>query len=401
MATSVKNETNDNWLKQCYNQFIDLTNKITLLIEDGINYAITSKYNPFYYHGALPQFYLWVLFLSGLLLFAYYVPTIDNAYLSNQLINAWTSVQYITNSLPFGGVIRGIHRYAGDAMVLFILLHAVRVWFTDRYRQYRWLQWTSGVVLLLMVLFIGQTGYYLVWDERSLLLTRMTVSALEALPVIGAPLKAWFLNGDTITNYTLSNFLFIHIGLSFALLFVLWLHYVRMTRPVITPPPAVNFILVGILLLAVYLVPITSGNMADLNSQPNAYEIDWFFLFNYWLMSHMSLSVFWISMIALAVLATILPALVKNISPPVIPAEVVINKCTGCSLCYRDCPYQAIEMVPAPAGSRFKLLATVNTPRCSSCGICVGACAFDAIDLPQLTDATLLTEIKSFAGATK
>ena len=95
------------------------------------------------------------------------------------------------------------------------------MWFTDRYRQYRWVQWVSGVVLLLMVLFIGQTGYYLVWDERSLLLTRMTVSALDALPIIGGPLKAWFLNGDTITNLTLSNFLFIHIGLSFALLFIL------------------------------------------------------------------------------------------------------------------------------------------------------------------------------------
>lgn len=399
MASSLKNETNDSGLKQGYNHFIDIANKMTLALEDGINIAVTSKYNPLYYHGALPQFYLWVLFLSGLLLFAYYVPTIDNAYLSNRLINAWTSVQYITNSIPFGGVVRGIHRYAGDAMVLFIFLHAIRVWFTDRYRQYRWLQWVSGVVLLLMVLFIGQTGYYLVWDERSLLLTRMTVSALEALPIIGAPLKAWFLNGDTITNLTLSNFLFIHIGLSFALLFVLWLHYVRMTRPVITPPPAVNFVLVGLLLLVVFLVPITSGKMANLNSQPNTYEVDWFFLFNYWLMSHMSLVVFWVSMTAAAVLATVLPWLVKNVSPPVIPAEVVINKCTGCSLCYRDCPYQAIEMVPAPAGSRFKLLATVITPRCSSCGICVGACAFDAIDLPQLPDASVLSEIKTFAEA--
>ncbi len=399
MTSSANNETNDNWLKQPYNHFIAVSNKLTLAIEDGFNHAITSKYNPLYYHGALPQFYMYVLFLSGLLLFAYYVPTIDNAYLSNKLINAWTSVQYITNTVPFGGVIRGIHRYAGDAMVLFIFLHAIRVWFTDRYRQYRWVQWVSGVVLLLMVLFIGQTGYYLVWDERSLLLTRMSVSALDALPIIGAPLKAWFLNGDTITNLTLSNFLFIHIGLSFALLFVLWLHYVRMTRPVITPPPAMQFILVAAILLIVFLLPITSGKMADLNSQPNTYDVDWFFLFNYWLMGHMPLVVFWATMIGAAVIATLLPWIVKNVAPPVIPAEVVINKCTGCSLCYRDCPYQAIEMVPAPAGSRFKLLATVNAPRCSSCGICVGACAFDAIDLPQLPDALVLTEIKTFAEA--
>lgn len=399
MTSSVKNETNSSWWKDLYNHFIAGANTATLAIEDGINALITSKYNPLYYHGALPQFYLWVLFLSGLLLFAYYIPTIDSAYFSTRLINAWTSVQYITETLPFGAVIRGIHRYSGDAMVIFIFLHAIRVWFTDRYRQYRWVQWVSGVVLLLMVLFIGQTGYYLVWDDRSLILTRMTASAFDALPWIGEPLKAWFLNGSTITNLTLSNFLFIHIGLSFALLFVLWLHYVRMTRPVLTPPPAVNFILVGIILLVVYLAPITSGKMANLNSQPNVYDMDWFFLWNYWLMAHMSLVLFWLLMIAGAVIATVLPWIVKNVSAPVIPAEVVIDKCTGCSLCYRDCPYQAIEMVPAPAGSRFKLLATVKTARCSSCGLCVGACAFDAIDLPQLPDAAVTAQIKSLVEA--
>ncbi len=50
----------------------------TLLVEKGTNAVVTNKYNPFYYHGALPQFYLWVLFLSGLLLFAYS----NNLYLS-------------------------------------------------------------------------------------------------------------------------------------------------------------------------------------------------------------------------------------------------------------------------------------------------------------------------------
>ncbi len=382
-----------------YSRFIAAANDLTLGIENVTNKVISNKYNPFYYHGALPQFYLWVLFLTGLLLFAYYIPTIDQAYLSKNLVNAWTSVDYITKTLPFGAVIRGMHRYAGDAMVIFILLHAIRVWFTDRYRQYRWIQWVSGVVLLLMVLFIGQTGYYLVWDDRSLLLTRMTVSALQALPLIGAPLKFWFLNGETITNLTLSNYLFIHIGLSFALLFVLWIHYVRMTRPVLTPPPAINYILVAIILLTVFLFPINSGNMAHLNSQPTSFEIDWFFLFNYWLMAHMSMPMFWISMLVLTFVCLILPWLVRTVGAPVIPAEVVLNKCTGCSLCYRDCPYQAIEMVPAPAGSRFKLLATVKTARCSSCGICVGACAFDAIDLPQYTDTDITAQIKAFAEA--
>lgn len=252
-----------------YGNTIKSLNQGMLALELLINKVMSSKYNPLYYHGALPQFYLWVLFLSGLLLFAYYIPTVDSAYLSKAMINAWTSVQYITSSkLPFGAVVRGIHRYAGDAMVITILLHMIRVWFTDRYRQYRWVQWLTGIILLVMVLFVGQTGYYLVWDERSLLLTRMTVGSFDAIPVIGPWLKGWFLNGNSISNLTMSNFLFIHIGLSFTLLFGLWLHYVRMTRPVLTPPPAINYVLVALVLMFVFAFPITSGKMADLNAAP-------------------------------------------------------------------------------------------------------------------------------------
>ena len=373
---------------------------LTLAIEKGTNAVVTSKYNPFYYHGALPQFYLWVLFISGLLLFAYYIPTIENAYFSENLVNAWTSVNYITNVLPMGAVIRGIHRYAGDAMVLTIVLHALRVWITDRYRQYRWIQWVTGVALLFLVLFIGQTGYYLVWDERSLILTRMTVSALGALPFVGDGLQKWFLNGTAITNLTLSNFLFIHIGLSFSLLFGLWMHYVRMTRPVITPPPAINYMLTAVLLVFVFLYPITSGKMADLNSMPTSFEIDWFFLWPYAMMASMNLGMYWVLILggAIAFTCVPLPQLYKA-SHPIENAEVVLNKCTGCSLCSQDCPYSAIEMVPAPAGSRFKLLATVKAYRCSGCGVCVGACAFDAIDLPNLLDTDVKAKIKALAEA--
>lgn len=373
--------------------------KFFLLVEDLINKVITSKYNPLYYHGALPQFIMYVLFISGLLLFAYYVPTIDNAYFSKNLVNAYTSVDYITNEIPFGAVVRGIHRYAGDAMVVAILLHGIRVWFTDRFRQYRWVQWITGIVLLLMVLFIGQTGYYLIWDERSLLLTRMTVSALESVPLIGEGLSAWFLNGRTVTNLTLSNYLFIHIGLSFSLLFALWIHYVRMTRPVITPPPALNYIMVAIILAVVYWFPITKTNMADLNLQPTSMEIDWFFLWPYAMLSAMGPTGFWIAFTLIVLVLCLIPLPVFYKAKPVQAAEVLEHKCVGCTFCSLDCPYQCIEMVPAPAGSKFKELATVKAYRCSGCGVCVGACAFDAIDLPNILDSDVKKKIEDLAGA--
>lgn len=380
--------------------YTDPLTKLMLWIEHFTNVLLTSKYNPFYYHGAIPQFFLWVLFLSGLLLFAYYIPTIDNAYLCKERINAFTSVDYITNTIPFGSVIRGIHRYAGDAMVLTIILHALRVWFTDRYRQYRWLQWFSGIVLLLFVLFIGQTGYYLVWDERSLVLTRMTVAAFDAIPGFGPGLKAWFLNGEAITNLTLSNFLFIHIGLSFFLLFGLWVHYIRMARPVLTPPPVINYALMAILMVVVFAYPVHMEKPAVINSVPTGFEMDIFFLWPYAMLTSMPPMAFWITLIGLITFFSLLPmpflvqAGAQDKIDPVHPAEVN-DKCTGCSLCDKDCPYEAIEMVPAPAGSRFKLRAVVLSHRCSTCGLCVGACAFDAIDIPELPDNVVIEKMKN------
>ncbi len=378
--------------------------KLFLWVEDLFNKIVTSRYNVLYYHGALPQFVMYVLFISGLLLFAYYVPTIDNAYFSKNLVNAFTSVDYITDQIPFGAAVRAIHRYAGDAMVVAILLHMIRVWFTDRFKQYRWVQWVTGIVLLLMVMFIGQTGYYLIWDERSLLLTRMTVSAFDALPGVGEPLKFWFMNGRAITNLTLSNFLFIHIGLSFTLLFALWVHYVRMTRPVITPPPAINYILLTLILVVVFLFPITATKMADLNTQPTSMDVDIFFLWPYQLLAATGPGIFWVSMFLLVLILCVIPhpavlRIFGAASKPVEAAEVVVSKCVGCRLCFLDCPYQAIEMVPAPAESRFKLLATVKPYRCSGCGVCVGACAFDAIDLPNLLDSDVTQKIKELAQA--
>jgi ferredoxin len=75
-------------------------------------------------------------------------------------------------------------------------------------------------------------------------------------------------------------------------------------------------------------------------------------------------------------------------------AQVVLDKCTGCSLCYHDCPYEAIEMVDRNDSSRFKRLAIVDPGRCANCGLCVGACAFKAIEIPRRVTEDVLQEIE-------
>jgi formate hydrogenlyase subunit 6/NADH:ubiquinone oxidoreductase subunit I len=76
-------------------------------------------------------------------------------------------------------------------------------------------------------------------------------------------------------------------------------------------------------------------------------------------------------------------------------AQVIDGNCTGCELCYYDCPYDAIVMVSSPhpgltrAAANRKLLAAVIDSRCVECGICIGACPFEALELPGLLDSDI------------
>ena len=76
-------------------------------------------------------------------------------------------------------------------------------------------------------------------------------------------------------------------------------------------------------------------------------------------------------------------------------AQVIDGNCTGCELCYYDCPYNAIVMVASPypglsrAAASRKLLAVVLDSRCVECGICIGACPFEALELPGMLESEI------------
>ena len=106
-----------------YKKTLDKLQILTIDFEKFLNKVFSQQYNPFYYHGAVPNLFMWTLFITGLLLFAYFQPTLDSAYIS---------VNYISTKIPFGQVVRGLHRYAADAMMIAVLIHAIRVYFTDR-----------------------------------------------------------------------------------------------------------------------------------------------------------------------------------------------------------------------------------------------------------------------------
>jgi len=379
--------------------------RATLWLERGLNNLFSQRYNPFYYHGALPNFFIWALFISGLILFAYYQPTLANAY---------ASIHYITFELPFGNLFRSIHRYASDGMMIFVILHMCRVWFTDRYREYRILPWVTGVILLVIVFTIGLTGYLLIWDQQAVTLANITFNLLKRIPLVGGGVSEFLMAGKVMSDYTLTRFMFLHLGIPLFMMFMLWLHYLRITRPVSEPPLPLVLMMAGGLFLTSAAFPVTldllpqglNAPAAPILTGPGSVSPQVYFDMLYAWPQYLAAQgvspiVVLLLLLAVPVGLLVLPYLQKKTFRGQF-AQVTRENCTGCSLCYNDCPYEAITMVDrGNDGTRFKRLAVVDAGRCANCGLCVGACAFKAIEIPRRETSTVLAEIEAtLASAT-
>lgn len=374
--------------------YIELIQKnIVLPLEKATNQVFSQKYNPFYYHGALPNLFLWVLFVTGLLLLVYFQATLGTAY---------NSMKFITYQAPFGNAIRSLHRYSADGMMIFVIVHLFRVWFTDRFREYRILPWLSGVILLTVLFVVGLTGYMLIWDQDAVALTNLTINLLHSVPFMGDHLAGFLLGSDLsgtslMTDYTMTRIFTLHLGIPLLMMFLLWWHYLRITRPVTDPPFGLIFLLLGGLAMISSILPVVLGEAAPPNFEVaiNALELDVLYAWpQILIVSGWDAPVVWLFILAVPAGLLALPYLQKKAMRGQY-AHVASDNCTGCSLCYNDCPYQAITMVERTDGSRFKRLATVDAGRCANCGLCVGACAFKAIDIPRCESTHVLEDIEA------
>jgi quinol-cytochrome oxidoreductase complex cytochrome b subunit len=361
----------------------------TLKLDVLVNRFYPTDFNPLYYTGGLANLFLFVLVLSGIFLFFYYEASLGGAF---------ASVQYLTERVPYGGIVRGIHRYAADGFMVAVLLHLFRNWFTDRYLFARDNPWISGMFLLVFGGFIGFTGYQLVWDDRAQALTAMFLAMLRVLPGIGDPLARIFTGGAGISDGTLVRILFLHIGPASALYVLLWWHYTRLRHPKIWPPAVWVLFCVGLVFLLAGVIPALSGQPAAPAAQPTAFPLDVFFLWPFWLMNWLGAAGVVGLLAILTVAGFVIPYLGRREQPQQMDvrhagvAQVIDGNCTGCELCYFDCPYNAIVMVPSPApglsraAANRTLLAVVVESRCVECGICIGACPFEALELPKFLE---------------
>lgn len=159
--------------------------------------------------GGTPAYLFFIQITTGLLLTFYYQPGAEGAY---------ESMQRITHSVPFGWFLRSIHMWAANLMIITVILHVLRVFFTRAYRHPRTLNWIFGVSILLCTLGMGFTGYSLVNEQLSYWGATVATNLTESVPIVGPAMATLLRGGPEITSHTLTRFFLLHVGIIPALM---------------------------------------------------------------------------------------------------------------------------------------------------------------------------------------
>ncbi|HHH45879.1 MAG TPA: 4Fe-4S dicluster domain-containing protein [Thiotrichales bacterium] len=355
------------------------------------------KLNPFGQLGAIGYFLYWIVAATGIYLFAFY---------DTGLVNTYESVEWYTYEHWYhAGVTRSLHRYASDLMVVMMLVHLLREFALDRYRGVRWFSWFTGVPVIWLVYVSGITGYWLVWDKLAQYVAVSSTELLDWLPIFGEPIARNYLAGGVLSSRFFTLLIFLHVAVPLILLFLMWVHIQRISRPRVNPPRLLaGVILVGLIIVSLWM-PAVSQGPAVLSREPSPVGLDWFYLVLYPLADD-NPGLVWALLAGATLLLGLMPWLPRLRRPK--PAVVNLAHCNGCGRCVDDCPYEALKLVPRTDELPYSHEVAVNASNCVSCGICMGACPSSTpfrrsselatgIDLPDLSLTRIREQVREIA----
>jgi len=209
-------------------QWLDARYPFTKAVDEAMYQRVPNFANAFYYCFGGMVFVLIVLqLLTGILLSLYYVPDA-----SGNPAAAYTSVNFIQNSVYLGWLIRGVHFWGANLLIIMVLLHMSRVYWTGSYRAPRELNWIVGVIMLLCIIFLSLTGYLLPWDTKAYFATEVTIKIAGSPPpaILGTFIKEILQGGAVVGPPTLQRFFTIHVFLLPAIIVVLMYVHFRFIR---------------------------------------------------------------------------------------------------------------------------------------------------------------------------
>jgi ferredoxin len=333
-------------------------------LETPFDKAFGQAWNPVRQAGTLAFFFFWIAALSGIYVYIFFETTVGGAF---------ETVEWMTvDNWYAAGVMRSLHRYASDAMVVATLVHLTREFVLDRFRGARWFSWFTGVPVLWFLYLSGISGYWLVWDQLAQYVAIGSMEWIDALGIFGEPSANNFLMRGSLTDRFFSLLVFTHIFVPLFLLFMMWMHVMRISRPRVNPSRGLALGTLAMLVALSVVYPATSHPKADLGTVPTVLDLDWFFMVLYPVFDAYGPTALWAAALGISGLVAVLPWL-----PPLKQtkaAEVTLDRCNGCTRCFDDCPYGAITMQPRTDGAPYDQEAVVDTSVCTRCGICAGAC---------------------------
>jgi cytochrome b6 len=157
-----------------------------------------------YYCGGAALFFFIVQVVTGILLLMYYIPSSESAY---------ESIHFIMSKVQFGWLIRSIHSWSANLMVLAAFIHLFSVFFSVSYRRPRELTWVSGMVMLFLAMGFGFSGYLLPWNELSFFATKVGTDMVGKVPFVGHDLLVILRGGENVTGATLTRFFGLHVAI--------------------------------------------------------------------------------------------------------------------------------------------------------------------------------------------
>ena len=190
------------------------------------------RHSIWYYLGGMTLFLFAIQVSTGILLLLYYRPSAEEAY---------ESIQFLMAEVQFGWLIRSIHSWAANLMVLTLFVHLFSVLLLKAYRPPREITWFSGMGLLGLALGFGFTGYLLPWNELAYFATKVGTEITSAVPGIGGFAGRLLRGGDEVTGATLTRFYGIHVAiLPATAVALLGLHLYLVQRHGMSVPPGVE-----------------------------------------------------------------------------------------------------------------------------------------------------------------
>jgi len=184
--------------------------------------VIPPSYKGFRWSSAVILLLLFVQLITGVLLSLYYRP---------EPAAAHESMRFLVSSVPSGWLVRGMHHWAGDLLLVTVALHMTLVFMRRAYARPREFQWVVGVGLLLVVLAMRFTGSLLPWDGEGYAGALLGLKLVESVPLLGGLLAVWLRAGEVVGPDTLNRFFTTHaLLLPWILLALFGLHAVLISR---------------------------------------------------------------------------------------------------------------------------------------------------------------------------